>query len=111
MEYRLQGICHECRATDCGGAPFAMWLRHSSSQAVAADSRFRKGPAMIIRSKTLVLSFLLVTSVACANTARGVVQDTKDNTSAVRGGLETIDVKSAIIADKTIDSGAIDVDT
>jgi osmotically-inducible protein OsmY len=29
----------------------------------------------------------------------------------VRGGLETVDVKSAIIADKTIDSGAIDVDT
>ena len=39
------------------------------------------------------------------------MQDTKDNTSAVKGGLETIDVKSAIIADKTIDSGAIDVDT
>ena len=27
------------------------------------------------------------------------------------GGLETLDVKTAIIADKTIDSGAIDVDT
>jgi predicted small secreted protein len=48
---------------------------------------------------------------ACANTARGVVEDTKDNTSAVRGGIETVDVKTAIIADKTIDSGAIDVDT
>jgi predicted small secreted protein len=54
---------------------------------------------------------LLVGAAACSNTARGVVEDTKDNTSAVRGGLETIDVKSAIIADKTIDSGAIDVDT
>ena len=54
---------------------------------------------------------LLVGAAACANTARGVVEDTKDNASAVRGGLETIDVKSAIIADKTIDSGAIDVDT
>ena len=54
---------------------------------------------------------LVVGSAACANTARGVVQDTKDNTSAVRGGLETIDVKSAILADKTIDAGAIDVDT
>ena len=54
---------------------------------------------------------LLVGSAACANTARGVVQDTKDNTSAVRGGLETVDVKSAIVADKQIDSGAIDVDT
>lgn len=54
---------------------------------------------------------LLAGSAACANTARGVVEDTKENTSAVRGGLETVDVKSAIIADKTVDSGAIDVDT
>lgn len=54
---------------------------------------------------------LLVGSAACANTARGVVTDTKDNASAARGALETVDVKSAIIADKTIDSGAIDVDT
>jgi osmotically-inducible protein OsmY len=53
----------------------------------------------------------LAGSAACAQTARGVVQDTKDNTSAVRGGIETVDVKTAIIADKTIDSGAIDVDT
>ena len=53
----------------------------------------------------------LAGSAACAQTARGVVQDTKDNTSAVRGGLETVDVKTALIADKTIDSGAIDVDT
>lgn len=47
----------------------------------------------------------------CAQTARGVVQDTKENVSTVRGGIETVDVKTAIIADKTIDSGAIDVDT
>ena len=54
---------------------------------------------------------MLAGAAACAQTARGVVEDTKDNTSAVRGGLETVDVKSALIADKTIDSGAIDVDT
>ena len=48
---------------------------------------------------------------ACAQTVRGVVQDTKENTSTVRGAVETVDVKTAIIADKTIDSGAIDVDT
>ena len=53
----------------------------------------------------------LVGVTGCAQTARGVVEDTKDNASAVRGGLETVDVKTAIIADKTIDSGAIDVDT
>jgi osmotically-inducible protein OsmY len=54
---------------------------------------------------------MLAGAAACAQTARGVVEDTKDNASAVRGGLETVDVKSALIADKTIDSGAIDVDT
>ena len=54
---------------------------------------------------------VLVGVTGCAQTARGVVQDTKENTEAVRGGIETIDVKTAIIADKTIDSGAIDVDT
>jgi osmotically-inducible protein OsmY len=53
----------------------------------------------------------LVGITACAQTARGVVQDTKENASAVRGAAETVDVKTAIIADKTIDSGAIDVDT
>src|ERR671913_2603720 len=54
---------------------------------------------------------MLAGLTACAQTARGVVEDTKDNSSAVRGAIETVDVKSAIIADKTIDSGAIDVDT
>ena len=54
---------------------------------------------------------LLAGSAACGNTARGVVQDTRENASTVRGGIETLDVKSAIIADKTVDSGAIDVDT
>src|SRR5688500_12571111 len=54
---------------------------------------------------------VLAGATACAQTARGVVQDTKDNASAVRGAAETVDVKTAIIADKTIDSGAIDVDT
>ena len=60
---------------------------------------------------SLTLTAALAGAAACANTARGVVEDTKDNTSAVRGGLETVDVKTAIIADKSIDSGAIDVDT
>jgi osmotically-inducible protein OsmY len=60
---------------------------------------------------SLALTAALAGSAACANTARGVVEDTKENTSAVRGGIETVDVKTAIIADKSIDSGAIDVDT
>lgn len=60
---------------------------------------------------TLIALTLAIGAAGCAQTARGVVTDTKENTAAVRGGLETLDVKTAIIADKTIDSGAIDVDT
>jgi osmotically-inducible protein OsmY len=58
-----------------------------------------------------VAAMLLAGSAACSQTARGVVEDTKDNATAVKGGLQTIDVKTAILADKTIDAGAIDVDT
>lgn len=63
-----------------------------------------------LKSAALVL-ILSAGVVGCANTAQGVVTDAKKDASAVRGGVETLDVKSAIIADKTIDSGAIDVDT
>ena len=54
---------------------------------------------------------LAIGAAGCAQTAKGVVTDTKENTAAVRGAVETLDVKTAIVADKTIDSGAIDVDT
>jgi osmotically-inducible protein OsmY len=59
----------------------------------------------------LIVLFFGIGAAGCAQTARGVVTDTKQNTAAVRGAVETLDVKTAIIADKTIDSGAIDVDT
>ena len=62
-------------------------------------------------ASTIVTLTLAIGAAGCARTAQGVVTDTKQNTSAVRGGLETLDVKAAIIADKEIDSGAIDVDT
>jgi hypothetical protein len=72
----------------------------------------KRGIIMLRSFAHLTVSALLVAgSAACSQTARGVVEDTKDNTSAVRGGLETIDVKSAILADDTIDADAIDVDT
>lgn len=59
----------------------------------------------------LIALTLAIGAAGCAQTAQGVVRDTKDNVSDVRGGIETLDVKAAIIADKTVDSGAIDVDT
>jgi osmotically-inducible protein OsmY len=60
---------------------------------------------------SLVALSVAVGAAGCAQTAQGVVTDTKQNTAAVRGAVETLDVKTAIIADKTVDSGAIDVDT
>jgi osmotically-inducible protein OsmY len=60
---------------------------------------------------TLALGLVIGSAAACSHTASGVVQDTKNNTNAVKSGAQTADVKTAIIADKTIDSGAIDVDT
>lgn len=65
--------------------------------------------------RTLAIATVTVTTLAgaaaCSQTARGVVEDTKANTTAVKGGLETVDVKTALLADKTLDAGAIDVDT
>ena len=70
----------------------------------------------VIVISTKLASALIALSVGlaaagCAQTAQGVVTDTKQNSSAVRGAVETLDVKTAIVADKTVDSGAIDVDT
>ena len=61
--------------------------------------------------QTTLAVALLAATVACGATARGVVQDTKANTAKTKAVVETMDVKTAIIADKTIDAGAIDVDT
>ena len=70
---------------------------------------------------------------ACSNTAAGAKKDadanaekaaaegreaaaeskeaTRDATGAVKGAVETIDVKSALMADRTVDASHINVDT
>jgi predicted small secreted protein len=72
---------------------------------------YEQGASMRKVLNSLVAIAFVIGSAACANTARGVVEDTKENASAVRGGLETVDVKSALVADDIIDADAIDVDT
>lgn len=62
-------------------------------------------------ARSVLIVGLVASVAACANTARGVVEDTQENAAAVRGGIETMDVKSALLADDQIDAGAIDVDT
>ena len=66
---------------------------------------------MISTKFALIPVVLAVFAAGCAQTARGVVTDTKENAATVRGAAETLDVKTALIADKTVDAGAIDVDT
>lgn len=48
---------------------------------------------------------------ACSNTARGVQQDAEKATEKVTAGVETVDVKSALIADGRVDASNINVDT
>ena len=60
---------------------------------------------------SMACAIALAGAAGCAHTAQGLKHDTEANAAAVRGAAETVDVKTAIIADKEIDSGAIDVDT
>jgi osmotically-inducible protein OsmY len=48
---------------------------------------------------------------ACANTARGIKTDAERATEKVAAGAETVDVKSALIADGRVDASGINVDT
>jgi osmotically-inducible protein OsmY len=48
---------------------------------------------------------------ACANTVRGVKQDTEKVAEKTAAATNTVDVKSALIADGRVDASSINVDT
>ncbi len=50
-------------------------------------------------------------SGACANTVRGVKQDTEKVAEKTAAATNTVDVKSALIADGRVDASGINVDT
>jgi hyperosmotically inducible protein len=61
---------------------------------------------------TGVLALAFATTVgACANTAQGVQKDAERATESVAAGAETVDVKSALIADGRVDASNVNVDT
>ena len=66
-----------------------------------------------LRIALLPTAALMVTLLAggCANTAKGVKTDAEKNTEKVVAGAETVDVKSALIADGRVDASNINVDT
>ena len=60
---------------------------------------------------TLAMAASLVPAIGCANTARGMKQDTERATEKVAAGAQTVDVKSALMADGRVDASNINVDT
>jgi osmotically-inducible protein OsmY len=61
--------------------------------------------------KVAVAAAIVVASVACGNTMRGVKTDTEGIAEKTAAGVETMDVKAALIADGRVDAGNINVDT
>jgi osmotically-inducible protein OsmY len=62
-------------------------------------------------SATTLLLITAIGGAACSNTVRGVKQDTERNVERTTAAAETVDVKSALIADGRVDASNINVDT
>ena len=62
-------------------------------------------------SYVFAIGVLAAALAACSNTAQGVAKDTERATEKVAAGVETMDVKAALIADGTVDASNINVDT
>ena len=60
---------------------------------------------------TFAVALAILSSAACGNTMRGIKTDTETNIEKTAGGVETMDVKAALIADGRVDAGNINVDT
>jgi len=69
---------------------------------------------MLVRNRIatgIVLTSLILGIGACANTVQGVKQDTERAAEKTAAAAETVDVKSALIADGRVDASSINVDT
>lgn len=60
---------------------------------------------------TIAVALAIVASAACGNTMRGIKTDTETNVEKTAAGVETMDVKAALIADGRVDAANINVDT
>ena len=59
----------------------------------------------------LLATLVSVAVTGCANTMRGAKKDTEIIAEKTGGGIETMDVKTALIKDGRVDAGNINVDT
>jgi hyperosmotically inducible periplasmic protein len=67
----------------------------------------------VSRNFTGVCALIVVAALsgACANTVQGVKQDTEKVAEKTAAATNTVDVKSALIADGRVDASSINVDT
>lgn len=65
------------------------------------------------RNSTSLCALIVVAALsgACANTVRGVKQDTEKVAEKTAAASNTVDVKSSLIADGRVDASNINVDT
>jgi len=63
------------------------------------------------KSKTLTVVLAIAASAACANTMKGAKVDAENAAEKTAAGVETVDVKAALIADGRVDASNINVDT
>ena len=71
------------------------------------------GENTMYRNQVTLGALLIVATMGsgCANTMRGVKQDAERVTEKTAAAVETVDVKSALIADGRVDATNINVDT
>lgn len=60
---------------------------------------------------SLTVAVVITTSIACGNTMRGIKTDSENAAEKTAAGVETMDVKAALIADGRVDAAGINVDT
>ena len=68
---------------------------------------------IVTRKSTSVCALIVAAALsgACANTVRGVKQDTEKVAEKTSAATNTVDVKSALIADGRVDASNVNVDT
>ena len=68
---------------------------------------------MVSKHITSVCALIVVAALsgACANTVRGVKQDTEKVAEKTAAASNTVDVKAALIADGRVDASSVNVDT
>jgi hypothetical protein len=88
-------------------------IRPGTARAVSGWRDERWEEKTVSKHLTGVCALVVVAALsgACANTVRGVKQDTEKVAEKTAAATNTVDVKSALIADGRVDASSINVDT